>query len=468
MPSVAIAAFALIAAPLLVFAAIRWRRTLLMALPTLVILNGVPLTIRGTQVRVDQLAAVLLMIALSVSAIAGARRMRMDATSWWLVALVALNMAASLRSSPARSYSLLQCANFASAWLIYLVLINYLDTREELDAFFTRCLWSALVASVLGIAAFLLESVGIPVGGANVTASAAEHLTNAFGAYGTMIEPNLFGSFTGAHLILAMVLLVLGLRDVDDAPRRRLLRWMAALAAIGLVLSFTRSAWIGTFVGAMCAVMIARRERHVRARQFLLPLTAATALVVVLLLLPGYAGAFLRFKLDNIVNLDSRTATLRLFTYTLALDQTLLHPILGWGTYSFAPLAAQGADFARFEGWRSLWIGNYLLLALHDTGVVGLAMWLCMLWSIVSRGLRAWKELRPIDPETATRCLALSLAIVSLLVSFLATTGFSLGFPWMLIGLLGAHVRLMPHAAATRAAARHRAELPSWLVADAS
>ena len=464
MPSDSVLVIALIAAPLLVFA-MRWRRTLLMSLPFLVFLNGLPLTIRGTQLRVDQFAAVLLLIPLMVSALSGGRRMRMDATSWWLVAILALNVMTSLRSSPAQTYSLLQCANLASAWVIYLVLINFLDTREEIDVFFTRCLWGALIASCLGVAAFILASAGAPVGGAEVSAAAAEHLTNAFGASGTMIEPNLFGSFAGAHFILAMVLLVVGPRARKVPTQRNLLRCVATLSAAALVFSFTRSAWIGTLVGALCAVVLGRREQEVATTRLLKPLLVGSVLVIGLLLLPGSAGTFLRFKLSNLVNLDSRTAALRLFTYTLALEHTLQHPILGWGTYTFAPLVAQGNDFAQFEGWRSLWIGNYLLLALHDTGVVGLAMWLGMLWSIVSRGLRAWLTSRDIDREVAARLLALTAATVSLLVSFLATTGFSLGFPWLLIGLLGAHERLaMSHAPSPEAARSHE-ELPLLLPA---
>lgn len=468
MPPVAIFVLALIAAPFLVFAVIRWRRTLFLALPFLVFLNGIPLSIRGTQLRVDQLAAVFLMIPLTASALLGTRRMRLDATSWWLVALLALNVMTSVRTSPARSYSLLQCANLASAWVIYLLLINYLDTREELDAFLTRVLWGALIASCIGVAAFILASAGVPVGGAEVSAAAAERLTNAFGAYGTMIEPNLFGSFAGAHFILAMVLLVVASSEPEAPARRNLLRWMAALSAAGLVFSFTRSAWVGTLVGALCAVVMARREQGVRAARVLKPLLVGSALILVLLLLPGLAGSFLRFKLSNLVNLDSRSAALRLFTYALTLDQTLQHPILGWGTYTFAPLVAQGSDFAQFEGWRSLWIDNYLLLALHDTGVVGLAMWLGMLWSIVSRGIRAWIDWKEIDREVAARSLALTAATVSLLVSFLATTGFSLGFPWLLIGLLGAHVRLAKSRAPGPEASRSHEELPLRLPSDAT
>ncbi len=149
------------------------------------------------------------------------------------------------------------------------------------------------------------------------------------------------------------------------------------------------------------------------------------------------------------MNFGSQTAALRVLTYTMALQQTIMHPLVGWGTFSFAPLAAQGADFQRFDGWRNLWIGNYLLLALHDTGAAGLALWCGLLWSVLRRGVRAARTFAATDGAAAGRTLALTAAVASLLIPFLTTTGFSLGYPWLLIGLLGAHARLAEERAAT-------------------
>jgi hypothetical protein len=103
---------------------------------------------------------------------------------------------------------------------------------------------------------------------------------------------------------------------------------------------------------------------------------------------------------------------------------------------------AAGGDFAQFDNWRNLWIGNYLLLALHDTGVIGLLLWIALMWAVLSSGIRAVRTLGERDVELGRRAIALTAAVVSLLVPFLATTGFSLGYPWVLIGLLGAHARL--------------------------
>jgi O-antigen ligase len=434
-------ASALVAVPLIAFAAIRWRRALVMALPFLAILNGIAIPLGSSSIRADQLAACILLAPLVASLLIGARRLKTDSTVWLLAAILALNVVASAVNSPARSYSLLQCVNLASVWIIYLLLINFLDTREESELFLKRCIQAAMIASVTGIAAYLLAIAGFSVGGAEVSTGAVEHLTNAYGAFGTMVEPNLFGSFTAAYLVLAIALLTLAARNPSAALSVRLLSWLAGLSAAGLVLSFTRAAWLGAIAGvALFAIMGTRiLGFRVRLPRLLVPLAAGFAVVVIIALSAGGAGSLLRFKLLNLVNFETQTAALRLATYALAAAQVVAHPFIGWGTFTFAPLIAGGSDFQRLEGWRNLWIGNYLLLALHDTGALGLVTWLGLLWTTLAGGVRAARVSRETDPLAAGRTVALTVAIAALLIPYLATSGFSLGFTWVLIGLLGAY-----------------------------
>jgi O-antigen ligase len=441
MPSPVVLGEALVALVLLVIVAVRWRRAFVMSLPFFAILNGVTIRVGGSSVHFDQLLACVLVVPLGASVLIGARRLRTDSTVWWLAAILAMNLLASAANSPARSYSMLQCINLASVWIIYLLLLNFLDTPEELDTFLKHMLWAAITGSGIAIAAYLLAVAGVPVGGAQVSASAAERLTDAYGAYGTMVEPNILGSFAAAYLVLAVALLIAATRRPVDLSRARLLRWVIASTAVALVLSFTRAAWVAAIAGLLGVAVFGARSfgERVRLRRLALPLGAGVVLVVVLLVLPGDAGSLFRFKLLNLVNFGSQTAALRLFTYAMALQQTIAHPLMGWGTYTFAPLAAQGSDFQQFDNWRNLWIGNYLLLALHDTGVAGLLLWLGLLTSIVRRPLRAVRALRSTNTSASGNVLALFGAVVVFLIAFLSTSGFSLGYSWLLIGLLGAY-----------------------------
>jgi O-antigen ligase len=430
--------------PVLVVAAIAWRRQLLFALPFLTILNGLTIPVGTSAVRIDQLAACVLVAPLALAVLTGTRRLRTDAIVWWLAAILGVNVVSSVLHSPALSYSLLQCANIASAWAIYVVLINSFDSFADLERYFTLCLWAAMAGGIIGITAFALAIIGVPVGGAEVSQQAAtQQFVRPYGAYGTMQEPNIFGSYAGAYLVLAIGLLGAA-RTPFAKSSLRMLRYLAAVMAAALVVSFTRAAWISTTLAILGLTLFATgaEDHRVRWSRVLIPVGVVVAVGLAITFATGTAGDLLRYKLLNLVNYQSATAELRLTTYLVGLDQWIEHPVIGWGTYTFAPLLAQGADFQRFEGWRNLWIGNFLILALHDTGVVGLALWIGLLWTIFRRGVRSLNPLRALDPAAALRTRALIVAIASLLIPFLATTGFSLGYSWLLIGLLGAHCHL--------------------------
>ncbi|MES2178522.1 MAG: O-antigen ligase family protein [Gemmatimonadota bacterium] len=422
-------------------AAVRWRRALFMALPFLVAMNGVPIRAGGLSIRLDQVAASLLSIALACELLSGKRTLRLDATTWYLAAILAVNVVASALHSPAFGYSLAQCANLASAWITYPIVIMYLDSPEELELFFTRCMWAGFAATTAGVAAFVLGVAGVPVGGAEVSTRAAESFAVPYGAFGTMVEPNIFGSYAGAYLLLATAMFMV--KSADETPRReRLLYALACSSALALVVSFTRSAWLAVVVAALIVLVPSARRLGFRAHRLIAPAIALVVCLIVLLLLPGDAGAFFRFKAMNLVNIASPTAATRVVIFALALQQSAAHPIIGWGTFTFAAIVAEGADFARYEGWRNLWVGNYLLLALHDTGVIGLGLWIGMLSSIVAPGFRAVRRLSETNPVLARRALALLASIASLLVAYLSTSAFTLAFFWLIAGVLAAHGRL--------------------------
>ena len=434
---------ATIAVPVMMSAAIRWRSALIGILPFLVLLNGVPLPVLGVSVHFDQVIACLLTAAVGADVVAGVRRLRTDPVTWWLAGLLVVNLAASALNSPAPSYSLLECANLASVWVIYLLVINLVETGPQLESFFRRSLWAAAAEGCVSIAAYVLNVIGVPVGGADVSESAAERLTTPYGAYGTMVEPNIFGSFSAAYLVLCVVLLMIAAQRPSAVPNARLLRWVAVITAGGLVLSFTRAAWLGAAVGIAGFALFARPMLGVRVRvsRALIPLGLALGAIIVLWFLPGNAGDLFRFKVLNLFNIASPTGVIRLLTYVAALEQSRQHLLIGWGTFSFAPLALQGSDFRQFDNWQNLWIGNYFLLALHDTGIIGLTLWVGLISTILVRGVRAVRWLRGVNQVASSRAVALVCAVTTLLIPFLATSGFSLGYSWLLIGLLGAYCR---------------------------
>ena len=409
---------------------------MMLLLPYLVIFNGLALPLGDVSLKADQLAACLMLVPLAAATLIGARRLVIDSTMCWLAAILAMNVVSSLLNSPTLGYSLGQCANLASVMVIYLLVVNFVDTPERVQAFVRHVLRAAIIAGVIAIVAFALASAGLDVGGAEVSETAATRFTQAYGAYGVMVEPNLLGSFAAAHLVFAAAILAGSLQSANEDIK--LARWTAGVSGVALVVAFTRAAWVGAMAGLVIVAAFNAKAliTFARARRMMTPFVGAIAVGVLLFMVPSTAGTLFRFKLANIVNVQTQTAVVRAITYSIALDQTTVHPWVGWGTFTFAPLTAQGADFQQFENWRNLWIGNYVLLALHDTGIIGLLLWCSLLWSIIARGFRAVRESHMLG-------VPIVAAFVTLLLPFLATSGFSLGFPWLLAGLVGAHARVV-------------------------
>src|SRR5262245_24836238 len=219
---------------------------LVMLLPFLAVPNGLAIPVAGASLRVDQLAACVLVVPLGASVLLGARRLWFDKTMGWLAAILAMNLIATALHSPAPISSLLQCASLTSVWFIYVLLVNFLDTKEALNAFLRRLMWAAIVSSVIAVGASLLASAGADIVGAEVSDAAAGLLAMAGGADGVMVEPHIFGTSTSASLVLSLVLSAAHARDGSAKKELRLAAWPAGISAVALVLSFTRAACFGT------------------------------------------------------------------------------------------------------------------------------------------------------------------------------------------------------------------------------
>ena len=89
-------------------------------------------------------------------------------------------------------------------------------------------------------------------------------------------------------------------------------------------------------------------------------------------------------------------------------------------------------------GWEEQgWIGNTEMRVLHDTGVVGLLVFILFAVSLV---YRAWKALK-LEPNPALVALLASLLVYC--ITFQATEGTLLAFSWVHLGLIGCAISVM-------------------------
>jgi hypothetical protein len=194
---------------------------------------------------------------------------------------------------------------------------------------------------------------------------------------GTLIEANLFGSFVGVALLLTISFMI------NKLVVRRWYWYVGSLILfVGLILSWTRSAWIGFIIGLLVLMMITYRNMFTQANVVKTALTAILILIPTVLLLQhqfdtasGQGGLFFS-KVLNLFDSEGGTGLYRVQQYEMALLDIKGYEIFGKGYFS---IKAYGDNE---------WISNLFLFVYHDTGIIGLTIFGCLLLNIIIKSIR--------------------------------------------------------------------------------
>src|SRR5262249_8258758 len=201
--------------------------------------------------------------------------------------------------------------------------------------------------------------------------------------------------------------------------------------------SLSRAAMIASVIAAAVTAVVLLKAKLLDWRG--VRNVAATMVVTTLILMPAIAPLYLeRFStLDaSAIPRDPET-TLRLVTMAVALEDIKEHPILGNGTSSFQ-LAVSARELGLESGSDevNMFIGNFEVRLLHDTGIIGLAAFCAFLATLM---VSCWKLLRR---SLHAEVLALMLSGLVYCLTFQASEGTLLEFSWVPLGLLACAVAI--------------------------
>jgi O-antigen ligase len=251
---------------------------------------------------------------------------------------------------------------------------------------------------------------------------------NLAATYGLQFEANILGAYSAA---LAAMMLVMYLQE----RRRSFLIGFAFCGLLGMAVSLSRAAIGAAVIAVLMAGFIGWRRGLLNRK--LISNVAIASLGAALLVGPFVFGHYIeRFSTVDIADPTSDPNTLTRAVQTVsAIDEISRHPVFGGGTASFQ-LAFDWQNFG--TEWQDQgWIGNTELRVLHDTGVVGLIVFVAFLFSLIRR---SWKVLKR---EFSAELVALLLSGVVYSITFQATEGTLLAFPWVQLGLVGCAVSIM-------------------------
>lgn len=291
---------------------------------------------------------------------------------------------------------------------------------------------AGVIQSGIGIAQFLYQkSVNLSILGMNghpayeAGSSVLKIDSGRFlRAYGTFSHPNILGSFLGIILLLGVAYYVLCVRyekswkTVFDIV---FLLVGSIIILLGLILSFSRSAWLGVVIGmlALGVVVLLQKERDVRWRflKILLALALASSVFGALL----REQIFPRFDTATIEREGSVTDRIQ----SLRDAERVIgegNMVLGTGIGNFT------AEMIRLQPGRPVWTiqpaHNVFVLVFAELGIVGFVLFVIFLGSILFRMKSIFQK-----KENVIFGIALFVLIPSLFLDhFLWSSHFGLFF----------------------------------------
>lgn len=407
------------------------------AVLTLIIASAMPrlaVSVFGVHAHPEDIAIGLILVVFCIQVLREKveSRIEMYPFDYFLIAYVALNFLTSAITSPEPRMTLRWAVLNAIVITPFFLLRFLLTDMKKACQAIEMLLWCGAAESVIGIVCFLSN-----VGFHTTFGLSAGQYGSIPGVYGTQYEANIFGSYSGCCAVMFLAFFLLSPRS-----RRNRYIWGMSLCLLAALISLARSVLLALPIAVAFVLWVVYKSGRVQFRT-LVRLTAVVA-VLALIASPFILNFMIeRFSTIDFDELSSDSSTMtRLVVTAAGLEDIRMHPLLGTGTASFQ-LFFNWDDYMPGMGGDTDaggWLGNTPLRILHDTGIVGLLIFLLFLGSLA---LATRKTFRIADPQTRTMLLALSGGLVLYAITFQATEATMLAFTWVHLGVLGAIVQIV-------------------------
>jgi len=345
-----------------------------------------------------------------------------------LLAFLAMNYFTSAVTSPDKSSTLRWALLLTLAVSPFFLLWQMVRTREQLNRFMVLWLWVGTLGALFGIFCFLSfvafdTQLGVTV---------FDFLGFIPAIHGSQWEPNIFGSYCTSFAVMFLFYYL----DASHKNPAYLAGFL--ITTVGALLSLARQGWLCLIiVGGLVLFQTLRRTR-LRVKH-LAPILASVAIafIVGFSVSGDLSDRITSFSLDKAE--DDPTVVRRAGMLMLATRDIQEHPVLGLGTSSFQLLYIADSD-TTYQGLDNAWLGSFFFGIVHDTGAIGMILFL---WLIVTLGRRAWRILTaPVHAAATTAVGALSAGVLVMLITYQFTDASTLAFTWIQFGLLVAALRV--------------------------
>ncbi len=342
-----------------------------------------------------------------------------------LLVFVAMNFVSSYAGSPDPSSTLRWALLQTLAISPYFLVRQLIDSGARFEKALTLLLVVGAGEALFGLLCFASYILfGTKLGITNFF-----YLSFIPGVHGSQWEPNIFGSYCTCFAVMFLFYFLVTERD------RFWYLMSFLLTTVAVLLSLARQGWACLIIVGGLVVLYNQRHNRIPWRR-LAPLAAAIAIAI------GTAFAVMRDLPERLETLavskalEDPTVAHRLMLLAFAGEDIKDHPIIGQGSSSFKLLHTDFDDTGENAGW----LGILFVRITHDTGVVGMSIFL---WFIFHIGRRAWKILAARTKSAASMAVAaLSAGAMVMLIAYQLTDASTLAFTWIHFGMLVAAIRL--------------------------
>ena len=395
---------------------------------------GLSESVFGLHLRPEHVAIGFVALAVCCEGIKERKRPRLHLRTfdYFLIAYVGLNFFTSAVTSPQPSQTLRWAMLNAIVISPYFLLRFLIKDQSGIHRAFHVLLWVGLIESAYGILCFLSNHIFQTTFGVEVGQYGAIP-----GIYGTQYEANLFGSYSACCAIMFLACFLL-----SHESRRSWYGWGFAVTAVAAVISLARSVFLAFPVAALLVIWITLKKGGFQVRR-LVPLLLGVSLLLVAFSPVVLSLVRERFSTIDLADISADDTTwARLIQMAVAVKDIQARPMLGTGTASFH-LFFDPADYPvgfSEDADEPGWIGNTPLRILHDTGVVGLLVFLLFVGYL---GVAVRKVARSATATNTAILTALSAGGVLYAITFQAPEATILAFTWVHLGLLATAVTIL-------------------------
>ncbi|MCX8095300.1 MAG: O-antigen ligase family protein [Caldisericia bacterium] len=252
--------------------------------------------------------------------------------------------------------------SYLEMFLFFLIVLNFIEDKKDIENFINLSTISVLILSLYGIYQYIAK-VSIPSSWIDKDLETTIS-TRAFSIFGS---PN---AFAGYLILLIPLIFTIFLTEKKKIKKLYYL-FVLGVSLFALLFTLTRAAQISIAFSFLIFTLLYKDKRYF--------------LVLLILILIAFSIPQIRVRFLNLLSpiyLEKAKTYGRLFRWNLAISIFSLKPIFGVGPGGFG-----GAVASRLGMFEGLYVDNYYLKTLVETGIIGFISFLYLIFSILRKGI---------------------------------------------------------------------------------